>query len=82
MSTRRRYVVRLLSGYRRGDRRWVVWDTVREGWADDTRTTRRDAQDVCDELNAKATATADAISPPQPAPPVPATNHPPEPAGP
>jgi hypothetical protein len=27
---------------------------MREGWADDARTTRRDAQDVCDELNAKA----------------------------
>lgn len=48
----RRFVVRRLDGYRRGDRRWVVWDTERVGWADDARTTRRDAQDVCDELNA------------------------------
>jgi hypothetical protein len=53
----RRFVVRRLEGYRKGERRWVVWDTVRSGWADEARTTRRDAQDICDELNA-ATAAA------------------------
>lgn len=52
----RRFVVRRLEGYRRGERRWVVWDTQRGGWADEARTSRRDAQDVCDELNAATTA--------------------------
>jgi hypothetical protein len=49
----RRYVVRRLSGYRRGDKRWVVWDTERQTWAGAPRTTRRDAEDVRDELNAE-----------------------------
>lgn len=48
----RRYVVRRQPGHRKGTRRWVVWDTHRHGWAGDARRTRRDAQDVCDELNA------------------------------
>jgi hypothetical protein len=30
----RRYVVRRLDGYRKGDKRWVVWDNARGGWAD------------------------------------------------
>jgi hypothetical protein len=46
----RRFVVRRMEGYRRGNRRLVVWDTQRGGWADEARTSRRDAQDVCDEL--------------------------------
>jgi hypothetical protein len=50
----RRYVVRRLNGYRKGDRRWVVWDTVHNGWADDAQTTRQAAQDICDELEAGA----------------------------
>ena len=58
MSTRR-YTVRLLPGYRRGDRRWIVWDTERKGWADDAHTTRRDAEDVRDELNAQQATAAD-----------------------
>jgi hypothetical protein len=60
MSTRR-YVVRLIPGLRRGDKRWVVWDTAHNGWADDAQTTRQAAQDICDELEAEAasaTATA------------------------
>jgi hypothetical protein len=55
MSTRR-YTVRLLPGYRRGDRRWIVLDIERKGWADDAHTTRRDAEDVRDELNAQSAA--------------------------
>ena len=55
----RRYVVRLLPGYRRGDKRWIVWDTQRQAWADDAHTTRRDAEDVRDELNAAAPPTPD-----------------------
>jgi hypothetical protein len=55
----RRFVVRRLDGYRRGERRWVVWDTERDAWADDARTSRRDAQDVCDEPNAAAAAPHD-----------------------
>ena len=52
----RQYVVRRLSGYRRGDRRWVVWDNVERGWADDAQRTRSDAQDICAELEAVAEA--------------------------
>ncbi len=56
----RRYVVRKLPGYRQGDKRWVVWDTDRQEWADDAHTTRRDAEDVRDELNAEgATGTGE-----------------------
>jgi hypothetical protein len=54
----RRYIVRLMPGYRRGDKRWIVWDTQQQGWADDAHTTRRDAEDVRDELNAASATTA------------------------
>ena len=67
---RRRYVVRLLPAYGRGERRWVVWDRLRRGWADDAQRTRRDAQDIRDELEARAetAATGDHLSrrPPEP----------------
>ncbi|GIF04666.1 hypothetical protein [Actinoplanes siamensis] len=53
----RRYEVRRLNGYRKGDRRWVVWDRELGGWADDAHRTRRAAQDVCDELESQADAT-------------------------
>ena len=53
-----RYVVRRPGGYRKGDRRWVVRDTARGGWADNAHTTRRAAQDICDELEAEASAPA------------------------
>lgn len=59
----RRFVVRRLDGYRKGGKRWVVWDTERAGWADDAHTTRRDAQDVCDELNAATPPPASAAAP-------------------
>jgi hypothetical protein len=60
----RRYTVRRLSGYRKGDKRWVVWDTELGGWADDAHTTRRDAEDVRDELKAQAAEAAE--QPPDP----------------
>jgi hypothetical protein len=51
-----RHTVRRLSGYRKGDKRWVVRDTELGGWADDAHRTRRDAEDVRDELNAQSAA--------------------------
>jgi hypothetical protein len=66
----RRYVVRRLDGYRRGDRRRMVWDTARGGWADDAQSTRRAAQGICDEPEAQAAA-----STPQPEPAAGLTRH-------
>lgn len=63
----RRYEVRRLNGYRKGDRRWVVWDRELGGWADDAHRTRRDAQDVCDELESQADATTTPPATPAPA---------------
>lgn len=56
MSRRRRFVVRRLDAYRKGERRWVVWDRQAEGWVDEAQRTRRDAQDICDELEARVQA--------------------------
>jgi hypothetical protein len=52
----KRYRVHCLPGLPRGARRWVPYDTVNKGWADDAQTTRQDAQDLCDELNEKEQA--------------------------
>ena len=64
MSARRRYVVRRLSEYPKGDKRWVVWDRVRGGWADDAQRTRRDAQDICDELEERVAQSPSPQPPP------------------
>lgn len=65
--SKRRYVVRRIPGLRRGDRQWVVWDNASEGWADAPQRTRRDAQDICDELEAEsAAAPTPAPEPPRP----------------
>jgi hypothetical protein len=61
---RRRFVVRRIDAYRKGQRRWVVWDRVLGRWADDAQTTRRQAQDICDELEAQAAAVPTPARPP------------------
>lgn len=53
-----RYEVRCNTALKRGDKRWIVWDTAEGGWADDAHTRKGDAQEVCDELNAAHDAAA------------------------
>ena len=50
MSRRRRFVVRRLDAYRKGERRWVVWDRQAEGWADEAQRTA--ARDIASKFRA------------------------------
>jgi hypothetical protein len=48
-----RYVVREINGRRRGEKRWVPYDTKLKMSVDDAHVRKSDASEVCRELNNK-----------------------------